>query len=89
MESPSERKRKLDAVANGTVLTEGNPRYFSNSEAAQVLCLSPRTLEKMRVVGGGPTFYKLGRRVVYALPDLQEWAARRRRSSTSDSRDQL
>lgn len=58
--------------------------FYSNGEAAAFLNLSPRTLEKMRVVGGGPPFRKFGRRVFYTLPDLEEWAARRRCDSTSD-----
>lgn len=69
---------------------QGRPRapngFLSNDQAAGFLNLSPRTLEKLRVVGGGPTFSKLGRRVVYALEDLQSWVAAKRRASTSDTR---
>jgi hypothetical protein len=32
----------------------------------------------------GPVFRKLGGRVVYAIEDLEAWAADRARSSTSD-----
>ena len=59
------------------------PRYLDNDEAAAFLKLSPRTLEKQRVVGGGPLFRKFGRRVVYALVDLQAWADARAYASTS------
>jgi hypothetical protein len=31
-------------------------RYLTNDEAADYLRLSPRTLEKQRVIGGGPKF---------------------------------
>jgi predicted DNA-binding transcriptional regulator AlpA len=58
-------------------------RYLPPEEAARFLGLSKRTLAKYRVVGGGPVYAKLGRRVVYALDDLQDWADRRRRDSTS------
>lgn len=58
--------------------------FLSNGQAAALLNLSPRTLEKMRVVGGGPQFRKFGRRVVYAVDDLETWAANRRCASTSD-----
>jgi hypothetical protein len=58
--------------------------FYSNVEAAAFLHLSPRTLEKMRVIGGGPPFRKFGRRVFYTLPDLEEWAGRRKCDSTSD-----
>lgn len=59
--------------------------YLSNGEAAAFLKLSPRTLEKLRVVGGGPKFRKLGRRVVYALADLENWSNDRVCTSTSDT----
>lgn len=59
--------------------------YLSNGEAATFLKLSPRTLEKLRVIGGGPKFRKLGRRVVYALADLENWANDRVCTSTSDT----
>lgn len=52
-------------------------RYLTNTEAAVFLTLSPKTLNKLRVIGGGPRFRKLGRRVVYKLSDLEEWATRR------------
>ena len=59
-------------------------RYLSNDEAANFLKLSPRTLEKQRVVGGGPKFRKFGRRVVYAFEDLETWANARSCDTTSD-----
>lgn len=58
--------------------------FLDNEEAARFLSLSPRTLEKHRVVGGGPRFRKFGRRVVYALTDLETWANARSCESTSD-----
>ncbi len=59
-------------------------RYLSNDEAASFLKLSPRTLEKQRVTGGGPKFRKFGRRVVYAIEDLESWANARSCDTTSD-----
>jgi len=58
--------------------------YLTNDEAAAFLKLSPRTLEKQRVIGGGPRFRKFGRRVVYAISDLENWADERVCDSTSD-----
>lgn len=60
------------------------PRYLRTQEAARFLGLSPRTLEKHRTYGTGPRYTKLGGRVVYALDDLQEWANRGLKTSTSD-----
>lgn len=58
--------------------------YLATPRAASFLGLSPRTLEKYRVIGGGPPYRKLGKRVVYALGELERWAEARRRDSTSD-----
>jgi hypothetical protein len=58
--------------------------YLSCMEAGALLRVSPRTLEKMRVVGGGPRFRKFGRRVLYAASDLESWANERICASTSD-----
>ena len=63
----------------------GQPaRYLTNDEAAGYLRLSPRTLEKQRVIGGGPRFRKFGRRVMYAVADLDAWADARSFEATSD-----
>ena len=51
-----------------------NPEFLTTDEAAALLRLSPRTLEKHRVLGGGPRFRKFGARVVYAMADLRTWA---------------
>ena len=59
-------------------------RYLTNDEAADYLRLSPRTLEKQRVIGGGPRFRKFGRRVMYAVADLDVWADSRSFEATSD-----
>ncbi|WP_438269549.1 helix-turn-helix transcriptional regulator [Pseudomonas indica] len=59
-------------------------RYLTNDEAAEYLRLSPRTLEKQRVIGGGPKFRKFGRRVMYAVADLDAWADQRSFEATSD-----
>jgi Helix-turn-helix domain len=59
-------------------------RYLTNDEAASFLRLSPRTLEKQRVIRGGPRFRKFGRRVVYAIDDLEAWANARSFEMTSD-----
>ena len=50
------------------------PRFLRTPEAARYLGLSGRTLEKHRTYGTGPTYRKIGGRVVYALDDLKAWA---------------
>ena len=64
--------------------TQQPARYLTNDEAADFLRLSPRTLEKQRVMGGGPRFRKFGRRVMYAVGDLENWPDTRSFEMTSD-----
>lgn len=61
-----------------------NPEFLTTDEAGAFLRLSPRTLEKQRVLGGGPRFRKFGARVVYAVEDLRAWANSRAYEMTSD-----
>ena len=65
------------------------PRYLRTKEAAHFLSLSARTLEKHRTYGTGPAYRKLGGRVVYAVDELEAWAARGVVTSTSDPRGQV
>jgi predicted DNA-binding transcriptional regulator AlpA len=59
-------------------------RLLSVYEAARFLGLSVSTLNKRRFTGEGPRFIKLGRRVLYDIADLKEWASERKRQSTSE-----
>lgn len=52
-------------------------RFLTTPEAATLLRLSPRTLERFRVEGTGPRFTKAGpgkrARVLYREEDLEAW----------------
>jgi len=61
-------------------------RLLRTPEAGRWLGLSGRTLEKHRSYGTGPTYRKIGGLVVYTVDDLQAWADRGVRSSTSGVR---
>jgi predicted DNA-binding transcriptional regulator AlpA len=64
---------------------EYKQRKMLNAPAAAAYCgSSASTLAKLRLYGGGPTFIKLGRRVVYDPIDLDLWLAAHRRNSTSE-----
>ena len=63
---------------------EAPTRYLSTPQAAALLGLSPRTLERYRVTGGGPPFLSYCNRVHYLRSDLDAWAAGCRKRSTSD-----
>ncbi len=59
-------------------------RIVSEHEAALRLSLGRRTLQDLRLNGGGPPYIMLGeRRIGYAISDLEAWAAARRVASTS------
>lgn len=62
----------------------GAHRFVRTQQAAAFLGLSHRTLEKHRTYGTGPAYRKLGGRVVYAIDDLQAWADRGAKISTTD-----
>ncbi|PFG63768.1 helix-turn-helix protein [Thioclava sp. ES.031] len=65
----------------------GNPdhldKLIDEKQAADYLCQSVRTLQKWRLTGFGPQFYKPGRSVRYRRRDLAAWIEARRRASTS------
>lgn len=58
-------------------------RRLNTPEAADFVGLSPRTLENLRSLGGGPPFLKVRRRVYYDVRDLEAYLAKCRRDSTS------
>ena len=62
-------------------------RYVGTHEAARLIGLSARTLEKYRCYGGGPVYLKIGGRVVYRQADLEAWAQPTARTSTHSAAD--
>jgi hypothetical protein len=57
--------------------------FIPETEAADFLCQSVRTIQKWRVTGAGPHFYKFGSSVRYRRRDLTEWVEDRRKANTS------
>jgi Helix-turn-helix domain len=57
---------------------------FTSAEAAKLLRLSQRTLERFRTADTGPRFRVLGRAVRYTGRDLREYVERCARRSTSE-----
>jgi predicted DNA-binding transcriptional regulator AlpA len=51
-------------------------RYLSERDAAELLGMSPRTLQAWRSAGTGPAFRKVSDRCVrYRISDLHNWMA--------------
>tara|TARA_R110002072_G_scaffold46465_2_gene128529 strand:+ start:432 stop:674 length:243 start_codon:yes stop_codon:yes gene_type:complete len=75
-------------LANGTPLIEPKESHvspFMNTiQAAEYLLLSPKTLEKMRWHGNGPSYRKHAAIVVYHIDDLKTWSSSTQRNSTSE-----
>jgi excisionase family DNA binding protein len=57
---------------------------LTQDEAAELLKLSVRTVERLRVSGRGPKFLKIFRSVRYRPADVEQWLASRVRGSTSE-----
>ncbi len=72
--------------ARTTQLQQRGVILLCTAEAAARLRLSPRTLERWRVTGNGPSFIKVGRLAYYTEDQIDTWLASRVRRSTSDKR---
>jgi len=57
---------------------------FNTNGAAEELNLSPRTLERWRLEGKGPSYCKFGSRVIYTGSQLSEYKKQNTHTSTSD-----
>lgn len=66
IDSPSPTKRELRSA----------------TDLAYELHVSPSTLARWRLEGIGPKFMKAGRRVLYALPDINAWLQANSHTST-------
>ena len=61
--------------------------YLSTPQIAAILGLSARTLDRYRINGDGPPFYKFGPCVRSARTEVDDWVWGCRRLSTSDEDD--
>jgi hypothetical protein len=75
---PAKSSRIVQASSPDTFLTE--------SETAEILKLSQRTLQRWRVEGSqGLPFRRFGGVIRYSLSDIERWAAKQSRMSTSEA----
>jgi predicted DNA-binding transcriptional regulator AlpA len=76
---------KPELAQSGPLSAQAAPlrRMLSVEEAAHYLGVSVSWLNKSRCRGDGPPHHKIGRRVVYALADLDAFLAQQRRCHTS------
>lgn len=79
----SESEQRADT--NATAASASDELLWVNAkEAARRLGLSKSYLAQLRTKGGGPRFRRFGRAVRYQIKDLNEWAASKTQSSTSE-----
>ena len=61
-----------------------NEQYLTTEQLSQLLPFSQSYLRQLRVSGDGPSFVKLGKKVVYRVSDLEAWLSRHKsQKSTS------
>jgi excisionase family DNA binding protein len=61
-----------------------SPKYLTTSEVAERFRTSAETVRYWRHVGKGPKSFKLGRRVLYDIEDVEAWLEDARRSANTD-----
>lgn len=75
-----------DIMRRAVLVEEAGPiRFVDTDAAARYLTLTTHSLECYRSLGTGPTFYKFGRHVRYAVDDLDAWAGHCRRLGKADA----
>ena len=62
-------------------------RHHNQVQLADRWNISHRTLERWRWIGQGPTYLKIGGRVVYRLEDIERYEAEHLRGETTDPAD--
>ena len=72
------------AMDGSGISVNDGAQYMNTKRAARYLGLGRRTLDRLRITGGGPPYFKFGNSVRYRREDLDAWAQTRRRLSTSD-----
>jgi excisionase family DNA binding protein len=73
-------------MRNSMMSADGaQPLLLPVDDAARYLGLSASYLNKLRVFGGGPSYHKLGRRVLYRRDDLEQWLGGHRFETTSEA----
>ena len=65
--------------------TQTHELLIKEADAASLICQSVRTLQKWRLTGEGPDYFKIGRSVRYSRSELLLWIDQRRRAHTSQS----
>jgi hypothetical protein len=87
LSAQSNENQLLAAIAASSSNEGQRHAFLDTTEAAHYLRLSRSCLAKWRCQGGvhHPVYHLCGRKILYAVADLDAWLASRRRRSTSDA----
>lgn len=77
---------KKKTVKHAAPIVAQEDRRLTVEEAAQVLCVSVKTLEAWRRLGKGPVFVKLGRSVRYTMRALDQFTLERTVRNSAEGR---
>jgi hypothetical protein len=80
------RKPEKEMLRQAKPLVGQEDRRLTVDEAAQVLCMSAKTLEAWRRLGKGPVFVKLGRSVRYTMRALDQFTRERTVRNSAEGR---
>lgn len=58
-------------------------RYLTTAEVAEMLRTSPETVRYWRHISKGPQSFKVGRKVLYAVEDVEAWIAQAREAGVA------
>ena len=89
MDKPNSASAVSATALKGPYVPTTTSAVIGTPDAASYLNLSPASLNKMRCMGGGPVFIRLGRKIGYQRADLDKWLAARRATNTSDAAARL
>ena len=79
-------KPEKKVVREAALVVGQEDRRLTVEEAAQVLCVSFKTLEAWRRLGKGPVFVKLGRSVRYTMRALDQFTLERTVRNSAEGR---
>jgi hypothetical protein len=67
------------------VTTNPGLEYLTSRELAELLRIEEQTIRVHRVRGTGPSFVRIGNRVLYRRVDVERWLADRTFQSTAEA----
>jgi hypothetical protein len=60
------------------------PKYLTPDAVAEATGIGPHTLRRLRCVGGGPPYRKVGRRCLYEYGEVLQWIEAHKVSTTAE-----